>query len=194
MIAERASRVGETVEAYQFEDLDENIFRLWSEIYKREFRQFFHLPQIGLMREYQERINAVSDKYNLFQSDFSELLRLMALPINRSLSVMQEKVSDLAEKGELKEESQFYYNMWVKTLEGHYMSLFQTPEYMQTLAKTIESLSDFTTARNAVMEDLLSSLPIAKQSAMNDLEKEVYLLKKRIRQLEKRLSSPGHSG
>ncbi len=187
-MVERASRIGETVEAYSFENLDENIFHVWTDIYEREFRRFFQIPQLGLMREYQERINLVSDKYNLFQSNFSEFLRLLALPFNRSLEVMQEKIGSMAEEGQLREDSQFYYDMWVKTLEGHYMSLFQTPEYMQTLSKTIGSLAKFSAARNAVIEDLMGSLPIAKQSEMDDVAKEVYHLKKRIRQLEKRLS------
>ncbi len=185
---DRASHLGETTEAYKFENLDENIFRLWSDIYEREMQHFFQIPQLGLMREYQERINRLSDKYNLFQSNFAEFLRLLALPINRSAEVMQAKIAEMAENGQLSEDSQYYYNMWVKTLEGHYMSLFQTEEYMATLSKTINSLSDFSVARNAVLEDMISSLPVAKQSEMNDLEKEVYHLKKRIRQLETEIS------
>ena len=32
---ERAGRVGKSVEAYQFEDLDENVFRAWADVYEK---------------------------------------------------------------------------------------------------------------------------------------------------------------
>ena len=50
---ERAGRIGKSTEAYTFEDLDENAFRAWNEIYEKEFRQFFNIPQLGLTRFYQ---------------------------------------------------------------------------------------------------------------------------------------------
>jgi polyhydroxyalkanoate synthesis regulator phasin len=182
--AESAGRIGASVEAYQFENIDENIFRVWTDIYEKEFRQFFKIPQLGLTRNYQEKVNAAMDAFNRHQSTMAEFLRLLALPFNRSLAVMQDKMGELAEKGELPDDSQVYYRNWVKVLEGHFMTLFQTPEYVQTLAKTIDSLSEFSQARDAVIEDMLKSLPIAGRTEVDELAQEVYRLKRRIRRLE----------
>ena len=82
---------GESTQAYQFQDIDENINRIWTDIYEKEFRQFFQIPQLGLMRTYQEKANQAVDKYNLFQSTLSEFLSLLGLPFTRSVQVMQEK-------------------------------------------------------------------------------------------------------
>ncbi len=182
---ERLGRLGESAEAYKFQDIDENIFRAWTDIYEKEFKQFFQIPQLGLMRNYQEKVNLVADKYNLFQSTLSEFLCLLGLPFNRTLQVMQEKLTEMAEGDGLPEETKDYYNMWVKVLEGHYMTLFQTPEYTETLARTINALADFSAARNGALEDLMDSLPVAKQSEMDDMARELYELKKRVRRLEK---------
>ena len=182
---ERLGRLGETAEAYTFEDIDETIFRAWTDIYEKEFKQFFQIPQLGLMRNYQEKVNLVADRYNLFQSTLSEFLCLLGLPFNRTLQVMQEKLTEMAEGDGLPEETKEYYNLWVKVLEGHYMTLFQTPEYTETLARTINALADFSAARNAALEDLLDTLPVAKQSEMDDMARELYELKKRVRTLEK---------
>ncbi len=182
---ERLGRMGETAEAYKFEDIDENIFRAWTDTYEKEFSQFFQIPQLGLMRNYQEKVNLVADKYSLFQSILSEFLCLLGLPFNRTLPVMQEKLAEMAQGDGLPEETKEYYNMWVKVLEGHYMTLFQTPEYTETLARTINALADFTAARNSALEDLLDSLPVAKESEMDDMARELYELKKRVRKLEK---------
>jgi hypothetical protein len=134
-------------------DIDENMFRAWTDIYEKEFQQFFQIPQLGLMRTYQEKANQVADKYNLFQSTLSEFLSLLGLPFNRSMQVMQEKLGEMAEGGELSDDTKVYYNMWVKVLEGHFMTLFQTPEYVDTLTRTVNALADFSAARNAALED-----------------------------------------
>ncbi len=182
---QRVGRMGESVEAYQFQDIDENMFHAWTDIYLKEFQQFFQIPQLGLMRTYQEKANRVADKYNLFQSTLSEFLSLLGLPFGRSLQVMQEKLGELAEKGELSDDTKVYYNMWVKVLEGHFMTLFQTPEYVDTLTRTINALADFSAARNAALEDLLNMLPVAKKTEMDDMARELYELKKRLRRFEK---------
>ena len=183
--SERMSRLGENAEAYSFENLDENIFRSWSDMYESEFRQFFRIPQLGLTRTYQEKINRALDQYNIFQSTMAEFTRLIALPIARSFVVMQETLGDMAEKGTIPDDSQKYYQLWIRILEGHYMTLFQSPEYIQTLAQTLKTLSDFSAARDAVLEDMLSSLPIPRRKEIDELERDVYELKKRVRMLEK---------
>ena len=182
---ERAGQLGQHVDAYTFSDIDENLFRSWTEIYEKEFSRFFRVPGLGLAREYQERSAHAADAYNRYQAALGEFLRLLSLPVGRSLTVLQEKVTVMAEKGELPEEGKAYYDLWIKVLEGHYMTLFQTPEYMQALARTLKCQSAFERARNAVIEDLLQGFPVASQSEMDDLHEEVLRLKRRLRDLEK---------
>ncbi len=187
-IAESASRMGQSVKAYKFDNMDENIFKAWTEIYEKEFRKFLRIPQLGLTREYQEKVNDMADKLNIAQTNMAEFLRMLSLPFQRSAVVMQEQVQALAEKGELSEEPQFYYQMWLKILEGHFMTLFQTPEYIEALAKTVESMSQFTNAKEQVAEDMLKHLPIASRTELDDMARELHLLKREIRNIKKKIS------
>ena len=180
-------RMGESVDAYQFNNLDDSLIRVWQDIYKKEFQKFFHAPQLGLTREYQERINTMTDKFQTFQTDLAEFLRLLTLPFHRAMGVMQEKIVEMAETGDLPEDSQAYYRLWIKVLEGHFMTLFQTPEYVQALTRTINSMSEFSKAKNDVLEDMIQGLPVASQTEMDDMAKEIYILKRRIRKIEQAL-------
>ena len=182
---QRMGRMGKSVEAYQFQDIDENLFRAWTDIYQKEFQQFFQIPQLGLMRTYQEKISKLADKFNIYQSTLSEFISLLGMPFNRSMQVMQEKLGEMAENGELTDDTKVYYNMWVKVLEGHFMTLFQTPEYVDTLSRTVNALADYSDARNAVLEDMFNQLPVATRSDMDDMARELYEVKKRLRKLEK---------
>lgn len=181
---ERIGQLGEHVDAYSFSDIDENLFHAWNAIYEKEFSRFFQLPALGIAREYQERVSKTADAYNRYQVSLGEFMRLLTLPVGRSCTVLQEKIAEMAQEGELPEEGKTYYDMWIKILEGHYMTLFQTPEYMEALAQTLNNLSHFRNARNAVVEDLLQGLPIPTQSELDDLHEEIYRLKRRQRELE----------
>ncbi len=94
----------------------------------------------------------------------------------------------MADVGTLPEDSKTYYQMWVKILEGLYMKLFQSREYINALGQTLDSMSEFTMARNEVVEDMMASLPIPKQKDVDELYHEIYRMKKRIKALEKTIS------
>lgn len=182
---ERIGRIGKSTEAYKFENLDQEAFRAWLEIYDKEFRQFLKVPQLGLTRFYQERMAGLLDKFNLFQGAMAEFMYLIYLPMEKSFKVMQEKVEALTKEGALPENSQDYYRMWLKILEGHYMTLFKSSEYTQVLGNTLNAMEEYTTARQQQLQDIMQMFQIPTNKEMDELYKEIYALKKRIKKLEK---------
>ena len=184
---ERAGKVQESTKSYTFENLDEDAVKLWTQLYETELRKLFNMPQLGLTRFYQEKMIRTMDKYNMFQTRVTEFLRLLSLPMEKSFQVLQEKLTSLADDGNLPEDSKAYYRMWIKVLEGHYMTLFQSSEYTKVLNKTLHSMSEFSEAKKDLLQDtLLYMLPVPTQKEMDELYKEIYLLKKRIKDLERR--------
>ena len=182
---EKMNKLGKPVEPYSFENLDQETLRAWSDLYEKEIRQYLQIPQLGLNRFYQERINQTIDKYNLFNTTFTEFLHLLSLPFEKTFTVMQDKLEELTRQGNLPEDSREYYRMWIKILEGHFMNLFKSAEYTKALGDTLATYEDFLRARNRIIQDALQSLPIPTNKDMDDLYKEIYVLKKRLRQLEK---------
>jgi polyhydroxyalkanoate synthesis regulator phasin len=184
---QRAGKVQESTKSYTFENIDEDTIKVWTKLYETELRKIFNIPQLGLTRFYQEKMIRSVDKFNLFQSSLTEFLRMLSLPMEKSLQILQEKLTEMADKGNLPEDSKSYYQMWIKILEGHYMTLFQSSEYTKTLNKTLHSMSEFSEAKKELLQDtLLYMLPVPTQKEMDELYKEIYLLKKRIKELEKR--------
>lgn len=184
-IIEKLGRIGEDTEAFTFEKLDENIFRVCADIYEKELSPFFKVPQLGLTRFYQERLDDTLDKYHTFQISFAEFLRLLYLPIEKSVKVLQQKLEELTREGRLPENSQDYYRLWIKILEGHYMTLFKSPEYAETLSETLNTFEDYLSARDQILQDSLQSVPVPTTREMDELYREIYHLKKKVRKLEK---------
>ena len=185
---EKAGKFQKSTQSYTFENLDEDAIKVWTQLYETELRKIFNIPQLGLTRFYQEKMIRSVDKFNIFQSSLTEFLRLLSLPMEKSFQIMQEKLTELADQGDLPEDSKTYYQMWIKILEGHYMTLFQSIEYTKILNKTLHSMSEFSEAKKELLQDtLLYMLPVPTQKEMDELYKEIYLLKKRIKELEKKL-------
>jgi polyhydroxyalkanoate synthesis regulator phasin len=98
---------------------------------------------------------------------------------------MQEKLTQMAEAGELPDDSKAYYQMWIKILEGHYMTLFKSSEYVSAMSQTLNALENYKMTTEKVLEDILRMLPVPNQKDMDELYKEIYLLKKKVKALEK---------
>jgi hypothetical protein len=185
--SDRMQKLSVPSEPYSFDDLDREFLNRWTDVYQKEFRQFLNIPQLGLTKFYQEKINQTLDKFNLFQAALAEFLHLLSIPVDKSFRVMQEKLAELTQAGKLPEDLKPYYQMWIKILEGHYMSLFQSDQYTETMARTIDAFNQFLAARNSVLEDAFKLLPVCTHRDMDEVNREIYRLKKRVRALEKKL-------
>ena len=79
----------------------QELFKVWTNIYEKEFRQFLTVPQLELTRFHQERMGEVLDKYNLFQARMGEFISLLFHPMEKSFQAMQEKMKELPDRGNL---------------------------------------------------------------------------------------------
>ena len=185
-LLEKAGKIGQRTEAYNFDNLDQEVLKTVTDIYEKELRKYFHIPQLGLTRFYQERFNNLLDKQNLLETTLAEFLSVLSLPIEKSFKVLQENLQKMAQEGNMPKETKEHYAMWVKILEGHYMTLFKSQEYVDELHNTINKLEDYVLAKNDIMQDLLQFFPVPTNKEMDVLYKEFHLLKKRIKELEKK--------
>lgn len=186
-LMEKAGKIGRRTEAYNFDNLDQEVFKALTDIYEKELRQYLKIPPLGLTRYYQERFNEMLDKHNIFETTLAEFLSILYLPMEKSFKVLQEKLQQMAEQGHLPGETKETYGMWLKILEGHYMNLFKSREYTDALHRTLNKLEDFLIAKNDAMRDFLQLLPVVTHRDMDDLYREFHLLKKRVRELEKQV-------
>jgi len=186
-LMEKAGKIGKRTEAYNFDNLDQEVFKALTDVYEKELRQYLKIPPLGLTRFYTERFNEMLDKHNTFETTLAEFLSILYLPMEKSFKVLQEKLQQMAEEGHLPSEAKESYGMWLKILEGHYMNLFKSREYTDALHRTLNKLEDFLIAKDEALRDFLQVLPIVTHKDMDDMNKEFHLLKKRVKELEKQL-------
>jgi hypothetical protein len=185
----KVEAAGEPGKPFSYENLDQDMFETWMEYYEKDVKPLLNIPQLGLARLYQERLNQTADNFNRYQAAMSEFLHLLSRPIEKSLRTMEEKLDHILREGELSESFKDYYSMWIKLLEGHYMNLFKSEEFLKSLGRTLAAGQDFKMAQRRVLEDCLQSLPIPTNKDMDELYKEIYLLKKKIKDLSRKLEN-----
>ena len=183
--ADKLKDLGKRTEAYRFENLDQDSIKVWSDFYDKEIRQYLKVPQLGLVRFYQERFYQTIDKFNVFSTTFAEFMHVLMLPMEKAFMVLHDKIEEQIREGKTPEDPHEYYRLWVKILEGHYMTLFKTAEYTKALADTLKTYEEYLNARNQIVTDALQSLPIPTNKDLDDLYDELYHLKKRVKDLEK---------
>jgi class III poly(R)-hydroxyalkanoic acid synthase PhaE subunit len=178
---------GKAAEPYGFENLDQDIFKICTEIYESDFRQLLNMPQVGLTRLSQEGINRAMDRFAQFQAAMAEFVYLLYLPLKKSLRAMPQDVNN-GEAGKAGEDFKDYYKKWLKLLEGYYMTLFKSPEYTRTMSHTLEALEDFALAKQELLAEALAALAVPTRRDMDELYREIYLLKKQVKDLSKKVS------
>ncbi|TWI66964.1 class III poly(R)-hydroxyalkanoic acid synthase PhaE subunit [Desulfobotulus alkaliphilus] len=182
---ENAGKLGEVFETMEGKGNSNDFLHAWQEIYEKEIRKIFHIPQVGLGREYQERMMTALDRFSLFHGNAIELLHFLYIPMEQSFLQLQKDIEKMVAEGRIPEDNEDYYKLWLQKLEAHYMELFRSQEYTTALGKTLSAMGEFKSARDAIIEDSLQSVPVPTRSEMDELYKEIYALKRRIRDLEK---------
>lgn len=166
--------------------LDAEFIKHWSKTYQTEFSRYFKIPQIGLGRRYQERALAVMDAYNVLQARLAEFSHMLYLPMEKSLNQLREKMVEMANAGDMDDKPKTYYSLWIKLLEAQYMQLFQRPDYSAVMGQTLKAVHAYSAARQSLIDDILKQAAVPTQSELDELYKEIHLLKKRMRAYEKK--------
>jgi polyhydroxyalkanoate synthase subunit PhaE len=172
-----------------FENLDQEIFKICTETYEKDFRELLNMPQ--MTRLTQAGVNRAMDKFGQFQAAMAEFIYLLFLPLKKSLRDMREVLEQGAQPPE---DFKDYYRRWLRVLEGHYMTLFKSPECTRTMSHTLNALEDFNQAKEEIVSAALAALPIPTHREMAELYREIYLLKKQVKSLSKKMAALPASG
>jgi len=153
-----------------------------------DFRKILNVPQLGLNRYYQERFNKAIEKASDYQSALTEFLQLLMIPVEKSYYAVQEEIARMEKEGKAAiKDSRALYQLWIQKLEDHYMALLRSDDYMNTLRETLNCLHDYRAARAEFFMDLLQNLPIPTNKDMDELYKDLHILKKRVKELERKV-------
>ncbi|MFO7751445.1 MAG: poly(R)-hydroxyalkanoic acid synthase subunit PhaE [Desulfobacteraceae bacterium] len=186
-LTEKGTHFGRRLNELDMETFNRDIFAIWKEIYESDFQKFFTIPSLGIARNYQEQINSAMDAGNRSYMAFSEFMNLLYLPVENAGASVIDECREMMETEELPDDPKKIYKSWIKTLEGNYMQMLQSTEYTTALNNLINTLAEHKDHRDKVFQSVLNQLQIPTNREMDELYREIYLLKKKINRLERRV-------
>ncbi len=185
--AELLDKSSQYVRIEDFANLDKEAIDRWSEVYDKEFRKFITMPQLGLNRFHQERINHLIDRFNSLQLAMADFFNQLYRPIEKSTSKLQELIAKWMAEGTLPDHPKAFYREWIKILEGEYMILFKSPEYSMCLGKVMMAAQSYDIARKELLEQILRYFALPTNRDLDDAFRAIHDLKKRVSRIEKQL-------
>lgn len=184
-----------TGETEQMTDIARKMNKVFSELYIKEFKRILNMPQLGLTRYYQERAGRALDKFSEFQSTLVDFIQLLYQPMESTLRSLQEEIKNINERGqEVLDDSKEFYRLWINRLEENYLTFLRSPEYGEAMRKTLQALHDYRVTREQLLMDLLQDLPVPTNRDMDGVYKDLYILKKQVKELEKKHKGKGYEG
>lgn len=162
---------------------------IWFKTCEKKFKPVLNIPPLGLTRYYQERFNQAVEKYGTFQAALTDFLQNLMSPMEKTFQVLMEEIKGMDEKNRAAlKDSKAFYQLWIKKLEQNYMALLRSPEYIERMGRTLKAYQEYRVKMQRLLMDLLQDWPVPTNVEMDELYRDLYLLKKRVRNLEKKVN------
>ena len=185
ILAQKSSKLGGDFKELDMDEFNTGIFTIWKELYQSDFQKFYNIPQLGLARNYQEQINVAMDKGNRFFMELSEFMNLLLVPVEKAGAFTLEAYQKMVDDKKISDDPKNVYKLWLKTLEGLYMQLLQSNEYQKVLNSVINTHAEYKKATGKILEMVYHQLQIPTNKELDELYREIYYLKRKLRRVEK---------
>ena len=165
------------------------LFELWKNTYEATYGKIVEMPIMGPSREGADRLrknfeaminlnSAWAQSMSSFQSAFMEASRKTQENVEKRAA--EEGVSPSSYTG--------YYDTWMETYSKTFREFLESRFFASDLARLTSNSMDFQkSSRELVEEIILKPANIPTRTEIDDLCKEVYLLKKKMKELARNM-------
>jgi polyhydroxyalkanoate synthesis regulator phasin len=185
---DRATRT--SIESFQSggSEVMREFYASWAKGYEMTVGKVIRVPPIGPAREGIEIYQKSLDSYlKLCGAAFDFYLRTTKPSLDAFVTVSN-KAHDML-KGEVTPESfQKLYGVTIAEFEKRLKELFTADEFVQAMRTTLDASMSFQSDYQSFLEANLKGTPIITRSEMDEVQEELYALKKQLRELTKTLA------
>jgi len=166
-----------------------DLFELWERAYEATYGKIIDLPAIGPSREGSERLRRNFEAtINLHASWAQSMASFQSVLMEASRRTEEKVGQQVAEKGAPPSSYKDYYDLWMNTFSETFKEFLKSQYFASDLAKLTSNSMDFQkSSRELVEENLLKPANLPTRTEIDDLSKEVYLLKKQVRAMARDL-------
>lgn len=182
MIDRATKQAMEGIEAGSPEMMRE-FYASWAKGYEMTIGKLIRVPPVGPAREGVELYQRSLDSYlKLCGAAFDFYLRTTKPSLDAFVSVSN-KAHEMVKDEVTPETFQKLYSLTIVEFEKRLQELFTADEFVRTLRTTLDASLSFQKDYQAFLESNLKGTPVVTRTEMDEVQEELYSLKRQIREL-----------
>ena len=159
----------------------------WKELYEDTFAKLLKIPNVGMNRDFSDKLSESMDKFIRYIQILSEYTATVYKVGSDNMESILDKYMDMTKKDSQPKTFKEFYELWWKTNEDAYATLFGTENFSKLLAQVVDATVTLKKNQNELIEELFKELPFPVKSEMDGLYKTVYELKKEVKKWKKEI-------
>jgi len=162
-----------------------DFFELWQKAYGATYGKIIDMPVMGPSREGADRLRKNFEATINLQAAWAQSIASFQSAFTEANRITQEKMEKrIAEEGASPSSYKGYYDLWVETYSETFKEFMKSRFFASDLARLTSNSMDFQkSSRELIEENLLRPANLPTRTEIDDLSKEVYLLKKQVKEL-----------
>ncbi|MFH1421152.1 MAG: poly(R)-hydroxyalkanoic acid synthase subunit PhaE [Planctomycetota bacterium] len=164
------------------------LYDSWFEGMDEPISKFLQIPAVGPTRQMLNKLSKSLDAYIKYCGASADFYLRMAKPSTEALEEISTQAAAILKDGEITEEKyRKFYDIIIKTFEKKFHDLLSSAGFTHSIKITLDTAMELRKSLFDIMEDNLKQTPIITRTEMDDVHKEIYLLKKKVKELNKEI-------
>jgi len=174
---------GKSMGQSNFESTQE-FYDQWLNTYKATMGKLVEMPAVGPAREKSEKMmKGFSTFVNLYAAGMDTSSNLQSVFMEAMRKVQEKTATDM--EGEISPEKyKDFYNIWIETYSETFKEFSKSEHFVADLGKLNSNLMDFQRYNREMLEEnYLKPMNLPTKTEIDEINKELYYLKKTVKEL-----------
>jgi hypothetical protein len=149
----------------------------------------FRMMTPNMMSQNMDAYSSLANKMMQYNIKFGELQYLTYTTGMKAMQKVAERMQERVANGEEFKGMNSLYAEWLNTSDKVFVELFESEAYSKVQAEVASLQHNIRKEGEAIMEKMMSNVPVITRTEMDDTYKTIHDLKKRVNELEKALEA-----
>ena len=165
----------------------QEFFDMWVKTYEATFGKIAELPAMGPMREKSEKMaKGLPLFFSLYSTWMDTVIDFQNISME-AMKRMNEKTAQMEGSGT--ERYKELYNIWIESFSDTFKEFLRSGHFASDMGKFMSSFLDVQRYNREMLEDnYLKPANIPTKSDIDEINKELYFLKKQVKELTLRIN------
>ncbi len=171
-------------------ELTHEFFDQWLKTYESTYGRLVEMPAMGPMRERSEKmVRSFSVSVNLYTAWMESLVNFQNV-FMEAMRRMREKMTTEIEREALPERYRDFYQLWIETYSETFKEFLKSGHFSSDMGRLTSYFVDFQKSnRELVEENVLKPVNLPTRTEIDEMNRELYSLKKTVKNLTRDLES-----